>query len=101
MNANAWIQDLILGVILLAAVYYGWRKVAPGPSARVLTRWSTALQRPGHAGWKQRLGRWMTPKSAASGCDSGCSACDGCAPKSEAGPVKAVPLTFHRNPRQP
>lgn len=97
---NAWIQNTMLGLIFAAAIYYAWRKVLPGPSARVLTRWSMALSGPDQPAWRQRLGRWLRPKAAVGGCDSGCSACDGCAPKPQAEPGKAVPLTFHRNPRQ-
>lgn len=100
MNAFAWIQNLTLGLILAAAIYYAWRKVMPGPSGRVLARWSMALIRPERAAWQRRLGRWLQPAASAGGCDSGCSACDGCAPKPQTEPGKAVPLTFHRNPRQ-
>ncbi len=101
MNSYLWIQNALLGLIFAAALYYAWRKVMPGPSGRTLTRWSMALLRPGRPVWQQRLGRWLKPGAQASGCDSGCSTCDGCAPKPEAGPVKAVPLTFHRQPPRP
>lgn len=102
MKAYDLIQTTVLVLVLLAALAYAWRKVLPGPSGRVLARWSTAWSRPGRAGWQRRLAGWLKPAQAGGGCDSGCSTCDGCAPKTEPGSrPEAVPLTFRRDPRRP
>ena len=80
MNSGA-LQYAIVAVCVAISAYYAFGLFAPRLRARVMSGVGAWLRRSSHPQWMRVLGGRLTPSPQASGCGSGCSACDGCGTK--------------------
>ncbi|GAA4328007.1 hypothetical protein GCM10023144_13350 [Pigmentiphaga soli] len=79
MTAYSVFETFVVVAIVAACLFTAFGKLAPRARASLLAGAGAWLERPGHPGWAQALGRrWARKPAAAGGCDSGCSTCGSC-----------------------
>ena len=71
-----WLQYLVVGAIVAAALWIFARKQLPGPLRRVRLALAAPLVRDGRPAWMRALGLWIAPPVAGGG--RGCGGCNGC-----------------------
>jgi hypothetical protein len=94
---SLYLQYFLIGLIVLASVGYLLRKLIPGFAGRWQADLAAVLNQPTRSRAARALGRFLQPASKASGCGSGCNACDGCgaAPDLEE-LAQERPIVLHR-----
>ncbi len=84
MSIYGFVQDAIIGIVVLVSALYVLRKLMPKwVRGRQLALAST-LSQPAHALLVRKLGDFLKPgESSGGGCGSGCSSCSSCASNPE------------------
>ena len=75
-----WLQYLVVGVIVAAALWIFARKQLPGPLRRARLALAAPLVRDGRPAWMRSLARRIAPPESGSGA-SACGGCDNCGPE--------------------
>lgn len=82
MDASLALQYAIIAVAVVVSTWVVVKKQFPGPLRKLRGALALALLREGNAGWRRRLGRWITPP--APGTDAACGGCNSCGPDKKA-----------------
>lgn len=113
MTMYGFIQNVIIGLVVLMSALYVLRKLMPKWVRGRQLALATMLNQPSHAVLVRKLGSFMTPDdSSGGGCGSGCSSCSSCGSnpdsvsesnsneqteKKREAEVEAKPLKFQRH----
>lgn len=107
MTMYGYIQNAIIGLVVLMSVLYILRKLMPKWVRARQMALATMLNQPSHSVLVRKLGSFMTPdESSGGGCGSGCSSCSSCGSESTSqdnsakkpdAKVETKPLEFHRH----
>ncbi|WP_076591236.1 DUF6587 family protein [Herminiimonas arsenitoxidans] len=97
MNIYGFVQEVIIGAIVLFSALYVLRKLMPKWMRARQLALATMLSKPSRSFLLRSLGGFLMPgESAGGGCGSGCSTCSTCASNPEAEP-EVKPLEFQRH----
>lgn len=99
MTAFAFIQAIVIGIVVLFAAITAFRKLLPKTATRVQARLSAALNAPPRSAWMRALGERMQPKAATGSCGDGCGSCGSCGPKPVGNQPDVQPLHFRPRAR--
>ncbi|WP_372013943.1 DUF6587 family protein [Pseudoxanthomonas sp. 10H] len=83
MDLPLWLQYLLVGAIVLVALWIFARKQLPGTVRRVRLAAAAPLVREGRPPWMRGLARWIAPPSR-----GGAAACGGCTDCGPEGPKR-------------
>lgn len=111
MTMYGFVQDAIIGLVVLMSALYVLRKLMPKWVRGRQLALATMLTQPSHSLPIRKLGSFMTPgDSSGGGCGSGCSSCSSCASNPESSAesrpqeqsekkleAEAKPLEFQRH----
>ena len=78
MNLYAVFEPLLIGLAMLAALFFMFGRIAPQLRQRLLAPLTARLSQ--GSTWQRKLAKGMEP---AAGCGSGCSTCGSCGSKAE------------------
>ncbi|MBO9711159.1 MAG: hypothetical protein J7521_23410 [Caulobacter sp.] len=79
MGLPLWLQYLVIGVVVLAALWIFVKKQMPGTLRRLRISLATPLVRDGRPDWMRALARRIAPPSQ--GGASSCGGCNDCGPE--------------------
>lgn len=113
MTMYGFVQNAIIGLVVLMSALYVLRKLMPKWVRGKQLALATMLNQPPHSLPVRKLGSFMIPDdSSGGGCGSGCSSCSSCGSNPETGSesrpqdqsekkldakVEIKPLEFHRH----
>jgi hypothetical protein len=80
MNLPLWLQYLVVGAVVLAALWIFLKKQLPGTLRRARLALALPLARDGRPAWMRALARRIAPPGAVAG-GSACGGCDNCGPE--------------------
>ena len=75
-----WLQYLVVGVIVAAALWIFARKQLPGTLRKARLALAAPLVRDGRPAWMRSLARRIAPPGSGDGA-SACGGCDNCGPE--------------------
>ncbi|AMP01171.1 hypothetical protein CAter10_3696 [Collimonas arenae] len=92
MTPFLMVQDIVIGMAVVASLIYACRRLMPATSQRWQAALANSLSTASRPTLLRAVGKRLQPTSAAGGCGSGCGSCStGCGPTS---PTTEQPLQF-------
>ena len=91
MNLYAVLEPLLIGLAMLAALFFMFGRIAPKLRQRLLAPLSARLSE--GSSWQRKLAKGMEP---AVGCGSGCSTCGSCGSSKTESAAVAHPVSVLR-----
>jgi len=79
MDLPLWLQYLVIGAVVIAALWIFAKKQIPGTLRRLRIAIASPLIRDGRSGWMRALARWIAPPGRGGGASS-CGGCNDCGP---------------------
>lgn len=80
MDLPLWLQYLVVGTVVVAALWIFVKKQMPGTLRRTRLALAAPLVREGRPAWMRALARRIAPPSTGGGA-SACGGCDNCGPE--------------------
>jgi hypothetical protein len=79
MDLPLWLQYLVVGAVVVVALWIFMKKQLPGTLRRARLAVAAPLVRDGRPGWVRSLARRIAPPSRGEG--AGCGGCNDCGPE--------------------
>jgi len=79
MALPLWLQYLVVGLVVLLALWMFLRRQFPGSVRRLRIALASPLVREGRPPWARRLARLIAPPAGGGG--GSCGGCDSCGPE--------------------